>query len=165
MKKVISIISGIVLSCSLVLFPNNTSASVSFKDVPTTHWAYQSINSLVEKGYISGISSTEFGVNTEMNRGEVASALYKLLKDEGKLTNTSTMNPFDDISYNEYKQEIIIVSNNGYLSGKGNSKFDPDGNLTRAEMAVVISKVFDLQLPNLYVLMIDSDGMVGESNR
>lgn len=155
MKKFLSTISTVALASSLLLFPNNASAAISFKDVPVGHWAYDNINNLVSKGYISGISSTEFGINTEMNRGEVASVLYNILNEEGKLTNTSTTNPFTDIYSNKYMNEIITVSNNGYLSGKGSGKFDPNGTLTRAEMAVVISKVFDLQFVDTTVNFSD----------
>lgn len=144
MKKIISGISAVALTCSLALFPNSTSAA-TFTDVPTTHWAYPSINSLVEKGYITGISSTEFGINTDMTREEVANVLFNILADQEKIWNLDLTNPFNDISSSPYAFQIITVANNGYLSGKGDGKFDPNGTLTRAEMAVVISKVFDLQ--------------------
>lgn len=55
-----------------------------------------------------------------MKRGEVASVLYK---EKGKLTNTSTTNPFSDISSSKYINEIITFASNGYLNGKGEVSF------------------------------------------
>lgn len=143
MKKFLLL--NLVVMLLVSMFPINSSAATSFKDVPSSHWAYNNINNLVEKGYMSGISSTTFGVNQNMLRDEVAKVLYNVLNEQGKLTNASTENPFTDVSSNKYLNEIIAVANNGYMSGKGNGKFDPSATVTRAEMATILVKVFDLK--------------------
>ncbi|MFC4769471.1 S-layer homology domain-containing protein [Effusibacillus consociatus] len=52
---------------------------------------------------------------------------------------------FSDIEGSYAKQFILELADKGILNGVGNGKFDPQGSLTRAQFAVVISKALGLQ--------------------
>ena len=54
-----------------------------FKDIPISHWAYNSINYGVEKGYIEGIEEDRFSPDTEITEEEFIRALLSARGYEG----------------------------------------------------------------------------------
>lgn len=51
----------------------------------------------------------------------------------------SAASTFDDIKGNEwYAPAVSYCSSNGYMSGTGNNKFDPNGRVSRAQMAQIL---------------------------
>lgn len=55
---------------------------------------------------------------------------------------------FKDIDKHIYKKEIIKLAENGIIKGKSETKFDPDGEITRAEFVSLIDRVMDLKEKN-----------------
>lgn len=51
-----------------------------YSDVPTTHWAYNSIESLSELGLLSGYSDGKFKPDSPMTRAEVATLVNSAIK-------------------------------------------------------------------------------------
>jgi len=78
---------------------------------------------------------------TYASRAEIAQTLVQELD----LKKTSTQSAFSDVSVNHPQRDAIIaVSDAGIFSGdKG--KFDPDGEMTRAQLSKVLVEAFDLK--------------------
>ena len=59
---------------------------------------------------------------------------------------------FKDIQYNWAKNEISLMAEQGYVNGYEDGNFLPNGNITRAEFATVLSKSLELdtRFPNIY---------------
>lgn len=51
-------------------------SSPTFSDVPTTHWAYQYVESCYEKGLIDGVGDGRFAPEGELTSAEIAQILY-----------------------------------------------------------------------------------------
>ena len=81
--------------------------------------------------------------NEDITREEMAYTLAAYLKLMGDDTSTLKMVVFDD--QKEISDwalgEIEFLVNKGILSGTTNNKFSPKANLTRAEVAQIISKL------------------------
>ena len=119
---------------------------LGFNDVDSTHWAYEYIKKAVSAGVVNGISDTEFGINTAISRQDMAVMAYRAAKKVGKLNNIEPdKNNFSDESdIADYaKDAIAYMKSAGIINGVGENMFNPLGTATRAETAVVISKIID----------------------
>lgn len=66
----------IIMGMSAV-FSINTFA-FNFKDVPANHWAYESVNYMQQKGYMTATSSNEFFPNAKISYFEISEILAKI---------------------------------------------------------------------------------------
>ncbi|WP_195723897.1 S-layer homology domain-containing protein, partial [Bacillus sp. RIT694] len=114
--------------------------SSSFIDVPKTHWAYKEMMYMVENKIITGYGNGYFGAVDPITREHLAAFLYRYLKPQD-----STNNPFVDIGDSNFKKEILALTARGIFSVNAEKKFNPKNNMTRAEMATVLVKTFDLK--------------------
>ena len=81
-----------------------------------------------------------------VSREEMAVAIYEFLNDykNDVLIYDSVREAFNDdgeFTIPGALDKAYILANNGVLGGKGNNIFDPQGSLTRAEMASVTSRM------------------------
>lgn len=112
--------------------PNNTTNN--FKDI-SGHWAEESINYVVNKGILKGVSQDNFAPNTAMTRGMLVTALYRLANEP--VVNTS--NGFKDVKANTwYEAAINWAYGEGIVKGITQDKFMPNANVTREQMAVML---------------------------
>ncbi|MDI6534434.1 S-layer homology domain-containing protein [Bacillus mycoides] len=119
---------------------NNQETTLSFIDVPKTHWAYKEIMYMAENKIITGYGNGYFGATDPITREHLAAFLYRYLKPQD-----STNNPFIDIDDSNFKKEILALTARGIFSVNAEKKFNPKNNITRAEMAAVLVKTFDLK--------------------
>lgn len=119
---------------------NNQETTLSFIDVPKTHWAYKEMMYMAENKIITGYGNGYFGATDQITREHFAAFLYRYLKPQD-----SDNNPFLDISESNFKKEILALTARGIFSVNAEKKFNPKNNMTRAEMAVVLVKTFDLK--------------------
>ncbi|MGE7664315.1 S-layer homology domain-containing protein [Ureibacillus composti] len=113
-----------------------------FTDIGNTHPYKEEISYLVERGIISGYPDGSFKPTKSLTRAHAAILLANALK----LDTTNISNPeFTDVpSSHPYYRQIAAIENAGVMSGKGNNMFDPNGALTRAQMAAILVEAFDL---------------------
>lgn len=119
---------------------NSQGNSLSFIDVPKTHWAYKEMMYMAENKIITGYGNGYFGATDPITREHLAAFLYRYLKPQD-----STNNPFVDIGDSNFKKEILALTARGIFSVNAEKKFNPKNNMTRAEMATVLVKTFDLK--------------------
>ncbi|PER84388.1 S-layer homology domain-containing protein [Bacillus cereus] len=119
---------------------NNQGNSLSFIDVPKTHWAYKEMMYMAENKIITGYGNGYFGATDPITREHLAAFLYRYLKPQD-----STNNPFVDIGNSGFKKEILALTARGIFSVNTEKKFNPKNNMTRAEMATVLVKAFNLK--------------------
>lgn len=112
-----------------------------FNDVPSSFWAYKDINTLRDRKIILGYEDNTFKPNATIRRDHVALLLSKSIT----FGNTTTAKDFVDVpkSYVYYDQ-IMQAQMAGIFSGN-QGRFDPQEELTRAQMAKVLVLAFDLK--------------------
>ncbi|WP_339169182.1 YDG domain-containing protein [Paenibacillus sp. FSL R5-0341] len=113
-------------------------ASVSFKDVTSSNWAYAEVSKAVKAGYIKGYRDGTIGANKPISRQEVAVIINDLLD----LSNeTSTGEHFTDSSAiaSWAKNSVDATVAKGILQGYDNN-FNPNKPITRAEAVVALDR-------------------------
>lgn len=114
-----------------------------FNDVNGSYWAMKEIEYLAGKRIISGYPNGEFEPGAKLTRAHAAILLSRALN----LNTSDVVNPkFTDVPItHRYYSIIAAIENTGIMNGKGDGTFDPDGNLTRAQMAVILSNAYSLK--------------------
>ncbi|OAB39316.1 hypothetical protein PMSD_05185 [Paenibacillus macquariensis subsp. defensor] len=111
----------------------------SFSDVPANAYYADSVAQAARLGLIRG-NDGKFRPNDTISREEAAVILMKL-SDYMKHSNGGTSAPaFADMSHVSIwaKEAVSKVNQFGLMNGKGNSTFDPQGRVTRAEIAKML---------------------------
>lgn len=125
--------------CVLTLFSSLTTtfAATKFTDVPSSYWAYDEINFIVDKGLFNGTTATTFSPEAQMKRGQLAAVLYRYA-GEPKVKNTSS---YSDVSASMYYANACAWAkeNDIFMADKLNAtKLNPDEGITRSEFAVML---------------------------
>ncbi|MED1863937.1 Ig-like domain-containing protein [Fictibacillus nanhaiensis] len=104
------------------------------------HWAENEINKLYDLGLVKGYTDGSFGVGNKITRGEVASIISRHLKLAG------TPSTFSDVPSNYWAANAIgAIQANNIMSGYNNGTFKPNAPITRAEIASIIERAYDLK--------------------
>lgn len=106
----------------------------NLKDVSENDWFYPILPGIY--GVMSGVSETEFAPNQPMTRAMFATVLYRLNDETGK---TTAGGKFADVPAGKwYTDAVNWAAANNIVSGVGENRFDPDSNVTREQMAVML---------------------------
>ena len=108
----------------------------AYVDVPdASHWAHVGIDFVLKAGLFYGTSETTFDPDATMTRAMLVTVLYRL---EGK-PETNAENPFEDIADGMwYTDAVVWAAENGIVNGVAANIFDPDGEITREQMAAIL---------------------------
>lgn len=120
-----------------------------FNDVSNKYWAFNEIKGAVDGNWISGYTNGTFKPEQSISRAHAALLLSRVLN----LPLDGINKAFTDVATNHpYAREIAAVDKAGIMTGKGDGKtFDPTGNLTRAQMAKILSMSYNLSMGNTEV--------------
>ena len=113
-----------------------------FPDVPTGKWFTDGIRYVKDLGlmggYTSGANAGNFGTNDKISRGQVVTILYRAA---GEPDIAGYDNPFTDVPEGKYYTNAIKWAfHYGITTGKTATSFDPNGNVTRQELAVFMAR-------------------------
>lgn len=121
--------------------------TTKFTDIGSQNEAIQNaIKALNNYGIISGSSDTTFNPNGTIKRYEAALMIDKMLEKQGIVANEGLTSSFTDLSSMNARSKAAIehLSSLDIIKGKGNGKFDPTGELTRQDMAIILDKTLKL---------------------
>lgn len=105
-----------------------------FDDVPTSAWYYSAVDYTLANGIFSGTGATKFSPDVPLTRAMLAQILYGLGGNGAVQTA-----PFLDVSPSAwYYNAVTWAATNSLMSGVGNNQFNPDGQLTREQMALIL---------------------------
>ena len=94
--------------------------------------------------YVIGYPDGTFRPNNQISRAEAATIFFRLLQDNVRDGNLRTENPFSDVSRgNWYNTAVSTMTGLGILTGYPNGAFIGEGNITRAEFAVICARFSD----------------------
>ena len=106
-----------------------------FTDVPAGHWASEAVSFVAGRGIFTGTSATTFSPDMVMSRAMLATVLWRM---EGQPASTAA-NPFTDVPAGQwYTNAVIWAAEEGVVKGIGNNLFDPNGLITREQMATML---------------------------
>jgi hypothetical protein len=126
---------------------------VEFGDTASVKaWAGRQIQVAASKGILEGRADQSFVPNGLVTRAEFAKMIVKTFSLESA---TATEN-FTDVNDSDwFKVYVASAVKNGIVNGKEAGKFDPNGNITRAEMAVMSSRALALKGISLSPAKVD----------
>ena len=110
-------------------------ATALFGDVKAGDWFKGAVDYAVGHGLFNGMGIRKFAPNTVMSRAMLVTVLYRM---SGSPTVEGMTNPFSDLKADWYKDAVIWAAENGVVGGVGAGKFDPDGDLTREQLATIL---------------------------
>lgn len=114
--------------------PDKTTSG-TFTDT-TSHWAKDYINTVVEKGWFSGMTAKTFEPDTAMTRAMFVTVLGRVA---GINTSEYTTSKFSDVPANSwYGPYVNWAASKGIASGLTSTTFGPDESITREQMAVLL---------------------------
>ena len=106
-----------------------------FTDVEK-NWAYPGIQYCVTHGIMGGMGDGTFAPTGTTTRAQIVQILYNL---EGTPAVSGTM-PFTDLTANWYKPAILWAYQNNVVAGTSPTTFDPEGPVTREQIAVILTQ-------------------------
>jgi len=113
----------------------------SFNDLDG-HWAQAAVTYCVQNGLFNGVSTNTFAPDQPMTRAmfvTVIGRLYKMLGGE-IASDISAAALFSDVYTNAYYVDYLVWAvDNQLVNGYGNGKFGPDDEITREQMAKIIT--------------------------
>ena len=91
--------------------------------------------------YLLGYEDGTVRPNGSITRAEVATVLFRLLKDDVRTQNLTKNNAYSDVSDTAwYSAAVSTLSKMGVISGYPDGTFRPNAPITRAEFAAMIAR-------------------------
>lgn len=142
-----------------------------FNDLSNQDEGHDSIMNLYHRGVISGYPDGSFKAGNPVTRAEFSKMLLSTAAYEPNMEAASV---FDDVAAGHWARPYIMtLSGKGIVNGKGEGKFDPEGQIKTGEVLAVLTRTFDLygeqstygyilaqHWSNTYFLQAVADGIV-----
>ncbi|MGC7930641.1 S-layer homology domain-containing protein [Lysinibacillus sp. VIII_CA] len=126
-------LAAAVMTPTLTVCMDVDAATTKFKDVPSSHWAYQAISEVAAKGLVTGYTDGTYKPSAQVTRAEFATFLSRVF--DSKERQTSTFKDVESSHWaNDAIQEGLAV---GFIKASdfSNNKFEPNKPMTRGEMS------------------------------
>lgn len=140
-KKRTSALAGFL--CAVLLFSASMTparaayADDSYLDVPTSAWYYDAVYRVTTGGFMTGISGHQFGPGVYLTRAMFVTILGNLCKVD--VSSYSGGSLFKDVPAGTwYTAYVNWAARNGIAGGVSSTKFAPEENITREQLAVMI---------------------------
>lgn len=102
------------------------------------HWAKDVIAAAYEKGYMTGISETEFAPDESLSRAMLVTVLYRMQGEP----ETDAKTGFTDVSAGAwYEKAVAWAYETGIVKGYTENTFAPDDVITREQLAAVMYRL------------------------
>jgi alpha-tubulin suppressor-like RCC1 family protein len=123
-----------------------------FIDVPYGHRNYTHINALVGLGIINGYSDNTFRPNNTLTRAQAAIMIVRAagISTEGVSSN------FTDVPSSHAAHKFISAAYQaGIINGYSDGTFKPNANVTRAQIAIMVQRAFNVQSSGTIITFTD----------
>ncbi|WP_191991934.1 S-layer homology domain-containing protein [Bacillus aerolatus] len=138
MKKSLSLFFILILTFTLF---TPFAQAATFKDVPDSHRFFDDIDFLSDIEIITGYPDGTFKPDQAVTRAQAAILIGKTFDLDGEKRKT----PFADVSSsNTASGYITSAVEEGIISGFPDKTFRPNQTVTRAQMAIILAKAFEL---------------------
>lgn len=111
-------------------------AATDFDDVPDDSYYKDAVDWAVDRGITVGASAMKFDPNGICTRAQAVTFLWRTL---GKPAAKNTAMPFTDVAADAYYADAVLWAvENKIVLGVSETKFDPDGICTRAQIVTLL---------------------------
>lgn len=139
MKRFISVF--LVFLLAFTGFTAGANAA-SYKDTPKSYRFYDEINYLSDEGIIYGYPDGSFGPEKGVSRASAVMMIGRALGLDGTRRKTDFPDVDPESAASGYIQSAYEA---GIISGYPTGRFEPDNGLTRAAVAIFLSRAFEFE--------------------
>lgn len=111
--------------------------SGSFRDVTSTHWAFDSVERAAELGLVTGYSDGTFRPDTHVTRAQFVLMLWRMCGKPAAAKAAS----FADASADWYQDALSWAVEKGYVNGLSDTRFGPDAPITRQQAMAILFRL------------------------
>ena len=120
-----------------------TCPGYAFRDMPApADWSHEGLDYCISRGYIAGTSGTTVSPTGVCTRAQLVSILYRMQGQPAKVNGYELKKlapPFNDVPRGEwYTDAIWWAKLTGVVTGTSPTTFDPNGEITREQLAVIL---------------------------
>lgn len=132
--------SGSSLSSDKITFTTvKQTSSRTFTDVTASNdgaWASNAIDFMAANSIVGGTGNNKFSPSDNMTRAQLVTVLYRA---EGQPSVSGLANPFTDVASSQYYYKAVLWAySKGIVTGNSATTFNPDGNISRQDIAVIL---------------------------
>lgn len=128
-----------------------TNDKTTFSDMGEASWAQEAVDALVNMGIISGYPDGTFLPNKSITRAEFAKIIVLASGRYDKNAKCS----FTDVPESQwYYSYVASAYEMGFITGRSETIFDPNSNITRADICVIVYR---------YIKSINSEFKAGQN--
>lgn len=125
-------VSGLLEGSATIKVTDNKK---EFDDVEN-HWSESAVDFVAARELFNGVAERLFAPDGSMTRAMLVTVLYRL---ENEPTDEVYVHGFEDVEDDTWYSEAIAWANAlGIVEGHSDICFDPDGEITREQMAVIL---------------------------
>jgi hypothetical protein len=122
-----------------------------FDDVAESAWYHGDVAFVNARGLMRGTSETsaQFSPNMPMSRAMLATVLHRLAEKPAARANNAAFGDVKDGQW--YTEAVNWMKESGIVWGTGGDSFNPGGNITRQDLAVILyryARAMNIDLPN-----------------
>ncbi len=138
----------IMLITSIFIFAvTSFAAAQEFDDVPRDHWAYDSVQTLAERGYLSLYAGEDFNGEESVSRYEMAEIIANLLENMtvgGQNLSDEDVDVIRELSL-EFRDELVAVAQNQKDFAERINKIEDANQIQNEDIADVNVRVSELR--------------------
>lgn len=127
--------------------------TISFTDINSSHWAYDSVINLAEKFILNGYLDGTFKPESNITRAEFA----KIIVSATGSVDPYALSTFKDVNNGDwYYSYVSTAYSMGYITGYPDGTFRPNDNITRADICTIVNRVLKSKNTSVSVFKDDS---------
>lgn len=121
-----------------VSIPVTVRGRLPFSDVKGEDWFYDAVATAYEKGWMTGMTDALFDPSGQLTRAQMVTMLYRM-EGQPSMSGVNPGAPFADADPRAwYGIPVYWAKANGLVNGISDTHFDPDGAITRQQLAVLL---------------------------
>ncbi|MDA8233309.1 MAG: carboxypeptidase regulatory-like domain-containing protein [Clostridia bacterium] len=137
MRKLIALMVAVMMLFGITA----PAGGATLSDI-TGHWAQQEIQALYEQGIISGYDG-KFDPEGKVTRAQFAKIIANAMK---LVVEKPAQSTFNDVPGDKWYYDFVETAYRaGIVNGMGNSKFEPNANITREQIAAMFVRALGLE--------------------
>lgn len=127
---------ALCLAVLLLAVPASAFSIDDFTDVPGDAWYRPELETAVENDLLADIADDSFCEDENMSRGQFVTIAGRIFGEPAEVGSK-----FVDVSANAYYAPYVYWAyENGIVNGVSTKEFEPEGTLTREQMATIVSR-------------------------
>ncbi len=107
----------------------------AYSDIDVNAWYHEAVDYVITAGLMGGYSENTFAPNDTTTRAMIATVLWRMENSPAPTIE----NPFSDVMPGTwYTDAVVWAAQKGIVNGIGGDKFNPDGEITREQLAAMV---------------------------